>query len=735
MSQHDKLAKVREKYGVKENTDKLPEEDMTLGDILRLTGAGTLMGFGDELEAGFKSIFPGSGTYEEELKISQKKLKEARDKDEYSLLEMGTAMVPALATAPFTGGASIPLTMARLGLIGAGQGAITALGEGADPNLVNRVLADPYAIPTGAAIGGGGSIVGGKLVAGLGKVISKIADKPVRKFNDETGKRVEDEIIRVMKSQQMPLEEVISGIKSGKILAEISNEFADYVSVLGAKGEDAGAFLKKRIRLRTAQKVKDVYESAQKDLTPKGASVKAKIDPKTGKILIKGVDPQTGNVLKYFNRTIDDIKKEESAKYKELFVSTKDMDLKEAGDALLEIVDGRDDLYKILNKHIGLAVKSKGNKAPLFEMGDDGILKIGRNVNPEVLEEVRRKLAGLTNVAYKSNDATQAGAGPIYDSLEKSVRALSDNSNDIIKTIRANYSKIFKAKEVFDLGRKAFSSPDFDTFENMFEQLMLKNPEQLGNFRLGVVTSLRAKMGKPTKARSFIKLLNNIDSQDRKILEELYPNQSIAEIANKIDIAESAKIAERASQKITTTADKLLKAEKIGKNVSTADVANVLAVPVTGVPSPGIMGSLKKIFKAVIPDSNITEAEMLQIARILVSEDPDAVRKALTDREVRNALVRRVSAIRNTIGLGFARGVGTESVKQQGGKNFSIVSDALANEIDPSDYRGDYKVINDLTKTISPKTREKIMKMYADGTIGKIYEDGTEVPGSRYTPQ
>ena len=113
MSQHDKLAKAREKYKVKENTDKLPEEDMTLGDILRLTGAGTLMGWGDELEAGFKSIFPGGGTYAEELKDAQKKLEEARDKDEYSLLEMGTAMVPALATAPFTGGASIPLTMAR----------------------------------------------------------------------------------------------------------------------------------------------------------------------------------------------------------------------------------------------------------------------------------------------------------------------------------------------------------------------------------------------------------------------------------------------------------------------------------------------------------------------------------------------------------------------------------------------------------------------------------------------
>jgi len=723
MSQHDKLAKVRKKYGVKENTDKLPEEDMTLGDILRLTGAGTLMGFGDELEAGFKSIFPGSGTYEEELKVSQKKLKEARDKDEYSLLEMGTAMIPALATAPFTGGASIPLTMARLGLIGSFQGAITALGEGADSNLVNRVLADPYAIPTGMVIGGGGSIAGGKLVQGLGKFVSKIADKPVRKFSDETGKRVEDEIIRIMKSQQMPLEEVISGIKSGKILAEISDEFADYVSVLGAKGEDAGAFLKKRIRDRTAKKVKEVYTSAQKDLAPSKPNLKADIDV------------TTGNVVTYFNKTIDNIKAEESSAYKKLFTDTKDMDLPEAGAKLLDIVDGRDDLYKILNKHIGLSVQSKGSKAPLFEMGEDGILKIGRNVSPEVLEQVRRKLAGLSDAAFKSSDSTTAGAGAVYKSLERSVRELSDNSNDAIKGIRSNYSKIFKAKEAYEFGEKAFNSKSFDDFDDRFKKFIQSNPDQIENVRLGVIAKLRANFGKPTKARSFIKSLNNLDSQDRKILEELYPNQSIAEIANKIDIAESAKIAERASQKITTTADKLLKAEKIGKNVSTADVANVLAVPVTGVPSPGIMGSLKKIFKAVIPDSNITEAEMLQIARILVSEDPDAVRKALTDREVRNALVRRVSAIRNTIGLGFARGVGTESVKQQGGKNFSIVSDALANEIDPSDYRGDYKVINDLTKTISPKTREKIMKMYADGTVGKIYSDGTEVPGSRYTPQ
>jgi hypothetical protein len=691
----NKLQALRNKYKVQPNNLPLDEDELGMGDVLRLLGSGFLFGFADEIEAGTKSIF-SDASYAEELKKAQAKLEEARAKDDYSLIEMGGAMLPAIAAAPFTGGASVPVTMARLAGVGAGQGAITALGEGKEANLVDRVIADPYAMPTGAAIGGGGSLIGGQLFKGGANLLSKLVDKPVRTLNKETGKRVEDEIIRVMNSQQMPLEEVIAGIKSGKILPEISNEFADYVSVLGAKGEDAGAFLKKRIRDRTSKKVKEVYTSAQKDLAP---------------------DVEAGNVVTYFNKTIDDVKREENKAYKKLFTTTKDMDLPEAGAKLLDIVDGRGDLYKILNKHISLAVQSKGNKAPLFEMGEDEILKIGRNVNPEVLEEVRKKLAGLSDAAFKSSDSTLAGAGSVYKSLEQAVRQLSDNSNNTIKGIRSNYSKIYKAKEAYEFGEKAFNSKSFDDFEDRFKKFIQANPDQIDNLRLGVIAKLRANFGKPTKARSFIKSLNNPDSQDRKILEEIYPNETIESIANKIDIAESAKIAERATQKITTTADKLLKAEKIGKKVSQQDVANVLSIPVTGVPSPGIMGSIKKIFRAFIPDSNISEAEMLQIARILVSEDADAVRKALTDREVRNALVRRANQIINTLTKSVGTATGTESVKQAGSKNFSIVSNAIAEEIDPEDYR----FIEQLSSNLSPSAKEKIMRITIDS--GNIVDD------------
>jgi hypothetical protein len=108
---------------------------------------------------------------------------------------------------------------------------------------------------------------------------------------------------------------------------------------------------------------------------------------------------------------------------------------------------------------------------------------------------------------------------------------------------------------------------------------------------------------------------------------------------------------------------------------------------------------------------------MLQIARILVSEDADAVRKALTDREVRNALVRRANQIINTLTKGVGTATGTESVKQAGGKNFSIFSNAIAEEIDPEDYR----FIEQLSSNLSPSAKEKIMRITIDS--GNLVDD------------
>ena len=46
------------------------------------------------------------------------------------------------------------------------------------------------------------------------------------------------------------------------------------------------------------------------------------------------------------------------------------------------------------------------------------------------------------------------------------------------------------------------------------------------------------------------------------------------------------------------------------------------------------------------------------------------------------------------------------------------------------------EAISPLIATLDTDTRQKIMKIYADGTVGQIFEDTREeVPGTRYRPR
>jgi hypothetical protein len=68
------------------------------------------MNFSDEFFAMVRSAV-GDETYEEAVKDEREKLKKAQDKPGSLKYEIGGAMAPALALAPFTGGSSIPATV------------------------------------------------------------------------------------------------------------------------------------------------------------------------------------------------------------------------------------------------------------------------------------------------------------------------------------------------------------------------------------------------------------------------------------------------------------------------------------------------------------------------------------------------------------------------------------------------------------------------------------------------
>ena len=88
-----------------------PKGDLDFSEKARLSAQGALFNLSDEGLALLRSLL--GEDYDAAVADERAKLEAARDKPGSLKYEIGGAIVPALAAAPFTGGASIPLTALR----------------------------------------------------------------------------------------------------------------------------------------------------------------------------------------------------------------------------------------------------------------------------------------------------------------------------------------------------------------------------------------------------------------------------------------------------------------------------------------------------------------------------------------------------------------------------------------------------------------------------------------------
>ena len=106
MSETDLFTKLNEQFG---------EPKMSFSNKARLVGQGATLGFADEIIAGIRSISPNV-TYSEALAEERDALKKSRQ--DFPLQSLGLegagGVLTGLATAPLSGGASIPATLGRL---------------------------------------------------------------------------------------------------------------------------------------------------------------------------------------------------------------------------------------------------------------------------------------------------------------------------------------------------------------------------------------------------------------------------------------------------------------------------------------------------------------------------------------------------------------------------------------------------------------------------------------------
>ena len=644
------IDEIRAKHGIVVNEAETvdPETDLTLSEKARLVAQGFGFNFSDEVIAGFRSM--GDETYEEAVAAERAALDTARSKEGSLKYELGGAIIPGLVAAPFTGGASIPATAGRLAAIGAAQGFTSAIGAG-EGDIVDRVTDDPAGLALATGLSGVAGPVGQKVVAGGQKVVSALASplkRGERFLSGKLAKPVEDEVMRIADEAGLTVDDIVRRVGEGEIIADMSDQATNAVRAIYAKSGQGGQVISDVVSRRADELPADAKATLQADLVP---------------------DAATGNVTKYFDQSIDDLKAAEGGAYNSIFAKTANVKSNNLNLGVQEVLQNQ----KFLRNKVNALLSAK-NKPPLFEVVE-GQVKLLDDVDLETAEIVRRALADKTSATFQKGEGSLGGA---IGDLEKSLRNVIDEVSPELAATRANWAKIMNSKTAFEDGKRIFGK-SADDAEVFFEDLVAKGDmEAVAALRAGAASSLRAKSTTGAQVSMF-KNFSDLNRKERLILEKLYPGDAAEAAFKKLELAAQSIATKNKVLGGSPTAITEEGVKRIGTSQGLSDASSLLGGDLmAGVRlARGFLGS-----KA----DGLSQAQLEQVAKMVVSEDAELLQKALTDGAARTALANKVNQIVNLM--------------QRGGASVAAIETGEAVQTSPT--------INRLTETISPAVADKI---------------------------
>lgn len=641
------IDEIRAKHDIVVNeNDKVDEKSgLTFSEKARLSAQGALFNFSDEGIAIFRSLL--GEDYDEAVSDERSQLQTARGKDGSLKYEIGGAVIPAIAAAPFTGGASIPLTLGRLAAVGGTQALASGVGA-REGDLVDRVTQDPTALAVETAIG---TVAGPALSKGVkygGKAIQAIA-KPggpfARFLAGRISRPVEAKIRGIAEDSGVKFEDIVERIGKGEIFPDLSEQAAKDVAGLYASSGKGGQAIADVVRRRADELPAQARANIQADLSP---------------------DAITGNITKWFKKKTKDIEKAESDQYTKIFA--KEI---EPSNSLNLAVEELIQNQRWLGNKINTIRRAKRKNSPLFEVVD-GQVKLLEDIDLESAEIVRRALKDKTTKSFNSGDGT---LGQAVSDLENDLRIIIDKVSPELAATRAAWAKVSKLKDSFEDGKKIFGQSAEDAEIFIDDILSSGDKEVVAALRAGAAASLKAKSTVGAKSTMF-KNLNDFDRKDRIILEKLYPGDAAEEAFNKVKLADQAL---QTKSRVTGGSPTSGRMEAIKRQGSAGDlIADTADVALTGnVVSP----VLRFVRRALGESSGLNADQLEQISRILITEDPNIMQRALIDPQVQELLVSRINQISNLLQMG-ASGAGAYEageVTRESGASKTI--DAIVKEM------------------------------------------------------
>ena len=664
----EKLARIRLERGI----EVLPESEidpvtgLTMSDRAKLMATGLLFNYADETIAGLKALSPDV-TYQNALAGERKQIKAAQEKPGSLKYEIGGALIPsvaALAAAPFTGGTSAAATAptwARLLGIGAVQGLAAGTGASEEEGFA-RLKDAPTAVITGA--------VANPLFAKLSKAaqagLAPLLDNIKRTITGKVGKKVEDELIRMISDSGLTVDDFLIQVKNGQILPEMSEEAAKVVSGFATKAGPGSPIIRDAIVGRKNRFVKELYETLQNDLNPQS----------------KG-----GNIFKTFSDDTEKLLQAESDAYTAIWNASDGQTFAQIDDAVLDLAraskQSRSKIVKFFDD-AGLPSPFK-----YVAKGYASNLQLTRSLSLKEGELVKRAFMDAKDAATRSGTANKANTMRGY---ENQIKNVLDEISPELKDTRKNWAIINNAVKKFDEGKKIFSKNP-EEFAVEFNKLMdAGETDAIEALRTGAASALKLKSKSSSATGTISKLADmdlGINQKEREILEILYPGEKLEEIIVKINQARGSVVASNRTFGGSQTGERAGAASRVGVGQGLADVGRV--VMSNGLDVGATASIVTRMFGGKKPP--FTDDQFKKIAQLVISEDIDVLQSALTDQTTLDAIYRA-----------FGKAINVVSASQPRVQLATGVTEGIGDIYDPVASGA----LEGLISTISPETAKKI---------------------------
>jgi len=590
---------------------------------------GLTFGFGEEIEAAATAALNAVG-----LRKDDRGYTEIRDELRQKLAdyqkeypgaaisaELAGAIIPGIltmgsgfvASAGATGARMAP-SATRMAAIGAGEGGLAAAGYSEREGL--RRLQD---VP-------GGAITGAVVSGALGKAGEGFKLFASRALGERPATRVQAELQRLADATGKSTDEIVADLMEGRLMSENRTLMATIRAYKSQLGE-AGAEITERLPQRAAETRETAVAGLQAGLTPRITD---------------------RNVMRAMQASDDELLDLEREGYRAAFDT-----VPEVTPEIAENLQGILQRFGPARSEVQQIYAESDKLVPLFREDEAGAIVLTRMPTLEDAEIIRRALRDEASGLYQAGKGTRAEG---FATAESSLKAQLDESYTGLEQVRNLARTRRLVRDQFEEGRRALSQ-DADEVEILFSRLQESSPEAAEAYRAGVMAAINNRL---RRSPQLMGRLADPDRQEGAILRAVFPEDQVEDVARRLEIAGRAKETEQQVLFGSQTAPQQAAEAQIGSRTSAEDILRM---------SQGDIFAMTQQVGRMIAQATpqLSDAERMRVVNVLMSEDPELVRRALTDRDALGKLYDRTAMVLNALGYA-GRGAAVQQIAPEIGR-------------------------------------------------------------------